>query len=692
MSQLNRRELFKLGALSGGTAMLLGTSGAPKAFAEGSGGEAYPTSPIILSPFTDPLTVPQPLKPSDPSTWTCPDSSSDFNTRWGIKNKWQVSGPLDKGWQNPWSATLPDPNKLVYRIQTKRADHHFTTSKVQPIGPSGRAVIPPGGGSGSLALPASRISGFNGTFPGSMIYARYGTPCVVHFENLLQGWNGSKWEDGADFGVPSCLTHLHNGHTSPESDGNPNQCEYGYDSYYGAADGKGGNGKWYYDNQYLNWPPDGDDAEKQSTFWFHDHRLNNTGPNVYSGMVGLYLLYDEKDCGDETNKNGYQLPGVPNADTGCVDFDIPLVFYDCRFDDGVTPHLGMQSGDYGKDSMQQPPQDGMTHPDRWGKTFFGHFPNQGFVGDVMTVNGTAYPVLHVQRRKYRFRFLDASISRWYEFNLMSGKVQAAPGTQGQFTLSGAQQCMQFTQIASEGGLLPKPIVRNSFRLQPAKRREFIVDFSKYMDGGKGKKGGVSVGDEIFLTNTLQMMTGRKPDGPMAPVPLLKFIIDGDPAQKDQSVIPDKLRDIPKVPQSLVGLPTRTFVLKRSGGGTVDQQWAIEDGLGRGGFFDCLNPLARVKKGVPELWTVQNGGGGWAHPMHLHMEEHHVISRNGIPSGLNGSDPLHVDDNSKEDVIALEPAESVVIYRNFRDFIGPYVAHCHNLAHEDHAMMFGWNIE
>ena len=42
-------------------------------------------------------------------------------------------------------------------------------------------------------------------------------------------------------------------------------------------------------------------------------------------------------------------------------------------------------------------------------------------------------------------------------------------------------------------------------------------------------------------------------------------------------------------------------------------------------------------------------------------------------------------------MALDPSESTVIYRGFRDFTGPYVAHCHNLAHEDHAMMFGWEI-
>ena len=42
--------------------------------------------------------------------------------------------------------------------------------------------------------------------------------------------------------------------------------------------------------------------------------------------------------------------------------------------------------------------------------------------------------------------------------------------------------MRFVQVASEGGLLPNPIVRDSFELWPAKRREFVVDFTKYMAG------------------------------------------------------------------------------------------------------------------------------------------------------------------------------------------------------------------
>jgi FtsP/CotA-like multicopper oxidase with cupredoxin domain len=43
------------------------------------------------------------------------------------------------------------------------------------------------------------------------------------------------------------------------------------------------------------------------------------------------------------------------------------------------------------------------------------------------------------------------------------------------------------------------------------------------------------------------------------------------------------------------------------------------------------------------------------------------------------------------VVALDPSESVFFFRRFRTFLGNYVAHCHNLAHEDHNMMFGWSI-
>ncbi len=105
---------------------------------------------------------------------------------------------------------------------------------------------------------------------------------LVRFENHLD--ENPLGLDRQDFGAPdwSFLTHLHNGHTAPESDGNPH-----YSMKYGPKD-KGYLPQMWVDNLYLNWPAGGDDREKQSFFWFHDHRMDHTGSNVYKGMVGLY--------------------------------------------------------------------------------------------------------------------------------------------------------------------------------------------------------------------------------------------------------------------------------------------------------------------------------------------------------------------------------------------------------------------
>lgn len=119
----------------------------------------------------------------------------------------------------------------------------------------------------------------------------------------------------------------------------------------------------------------------------------------------------------------------------------------------------------------------------------------------------------MKRRKYRFRFLDASIARIYDLKLMTST--AGPKTavslgyasdadlQGQWRIEDGQQCMKWTEIADDGGLLCVPIVRDSFELWPAKRREHIVDFTKYQDGSPTKKG-----DVIYLTDVMRMPDGR----------------------------------------------------------------------------------------------------------------------------------------------------------------------------------------
>ena len=132
-------------------------------------------------------------------------------------------------------------------------------------------------------------------------------------------------------------------------------------------------------------------------------------------------------------------------------------------------------------------------------------------------------------------------------------------------------------------------------------------------------------------------------------------------------------------------PGRDFTLERGGLGG-ETEWLIN-----GAQFDPTLPLATPFVGSGETWGINNGVGCWSHPMHLHMEEHHVTFRSRDFLGLSGKSPDHQGDTGKEDLVSLSPSEQTHVFRRFRTFIGNYVAHCHNLAHEDHNMMFGWTI-
>jgi FtsP/CotA-like multicopper oxidase with cupredoxin domain len=665
--------------------------------------EAFPVSPLILSPFNDPLVIPQTLRPLSPAEVAALDPPPGP----GVGQQNSFGNETHQIW--PDAIGFPDP--IVYKIDVLTRQHSFTSSQVLPINELGQPTQSFDANGNTFpagtvrTLPPSIIYGFNGTFPGPMINNEYGKPSLVRFTNRLN--ENPLNLDRQDYGDPELrfLTHLHNAHTAPESDGNPH-----YAFLFGPKD-HGFPLHSFVDQLYLNWPAGNDSREKQSFFWFHDHVMDFTGANVYKGMVGLFPIYDPEnnlDAGDETQ--GLRLPGVrTNHEDGSfdVEYDIPLAIYDVRFDDGVTIHKDFHDG-LGEFPAAGNPR---THPEWWGKSFFKHFPNHGFVGDVFTVNGTAYPVLEVKRRKYRFRFLDCSISRIYELQLMTSTngpkaardlgYATEEDLQGQWRIEDGQQAMNFTQIATDGGLMPFAITRDTFELWPAKRREQIVDFTRYKDGSPTKKG-----DVIYLTNVMKMPTGRMwsnstrfdPD-PNYKIPIMKIVI-GDDAP-DNSILPGptkKLRDLPPLPsnwQSLLDDRLIFEVQRGSAGGELE--WLIN-----GRPFDPTIELlsltnraghqypATPKKNSFNLWEIRNGGGGWVHPIHLHMEEHRTVMRNNKDTSVV-PDAGHPDDISREDLVALDPSESTVLYRGFRDFVGPYVAHCHNLMHEDHAMMFGWTI-
>jgi FtsP/CotA-like multicopper oxidase with cupredoxin domain len=371
----------------------------------------------------------------------------------------------------------------------------------------------------------------------------------------------------------------------------------------------------HYPNVYAGFTgpfaPGGDPREALGTLWYHDHREGHTAPNVYKGLAGFYLLFDKLDSGNENDPS----PEALRLPSGIGKYDIPLMFQDLQFDAS-------------------------------GYLWFNTFDNDGFLGDKFAVNGKVQPFFKVERRKYRFRLLDASVARFYEFYLMHKGV-----------------AQDFAYIANDGNLLPAPLTMNNVRLGPSNRADIVVDFSKY-----------AMGDELFIVNRLEQLNGRGPTGTLLTpgTPILKFIVGDLPLAKDNSQVPARLRELPDISALIKKAKKRNFRF-----GKVNAVWTVN-----GEIFDAEVASVEVQHGEAEIWELEVKGNWW-HPIHIHLEEGRILSRNGKPP------PPH--EMGRKDTYALGPGEKVQVLLQFRDFSGKYMMHCHNTVHEDHAMMMRWDI-
>ena len=109
----------------------------------------------------------------------------------------------------------------------------------------------------------------------------------------------------------------------------------------------------------------------------------------------------------------------------------------------------------------------------------------------------------------------------------------------------------------------------------------------------------------------------------------------------------------------------------------------------------------VLKGSTEEWELKNDvlAGNWTHPVHIHFEEGRVTERTvrvdvGLPTERTVVQTLLPDEdanNARRDVYPLPGQNSVKLKMQFRDFVGRYLIHCHNMGHEDNFMMVRWDI-
>jgi FtsP/CotA-like multicopper oxidase with cupredoxin domain len=336
---------------------------------------------------------------------------------------------------------------------------------------------------------------------------------------------------------------------------------------------------------------------------------------------------------------------APNVIKGLAGFYLIFDDLDSGNENDSNPQaLRLPSGDYDVPLMFQD-----MRFDASGRQFYDQMSPEGAVGDMVVVNGKIKPYFNVQPRKYRLRLLNGGPTRFYDLSLVQGGV-AKP----------------FTRIASDGNLLEYPLMNQTkVSLGMAERADIIVDFSAF----KGK--------EVFLVNTVLQTDTRKAGDPTTIAngnQVLKFKV-GTATVADLSRVltaSTKLRSLPPIDLTKV-VQRRTFVFGRNNG-----VWTVN-----GKIFNVNTPVATPKKGTAEIWTLRNDGGGWDHPVHIHFEEGRILKRNGLPPAPH--------ERGRKDVYNLPPNGEVEVYLQFRDFTGKYLMHCHNLIHEDHAMMVRWDV-
>jgi FtsP/CotA-like multicopper oxidase with cupredoxin domain len=501
---------------------------------------------------------------------------------------------------------------------------------------------------------------FGGTVPPFLVQGRYGEPILFRHHNKLP----VDVTQNNGFGRNTISTHEHNGHHGAENDGFtgafffPNQF-YDYhwpivlaghfsvntdatDPRAGSPDGSGG----------INKVP-GDWHETMSTHWFHDHMFTFTSQNVYKGNAAMFNIYSALDRGNESINDGVnlRLPSGSLKDYGNLEYDINIMLNEKAWDAD-------------------------------GQLFMDIFQFDGFLGDKICCNLTYRPFFNVERRKYRFRILNASVSRFFKYGLSDGS--------------------QIIQIANDGNLLPHPVPQTVSDEQGiAERYDWVIDFSRY-----------NVGDKVWMVNVAEHSDGKKPTRDLSVSDalagksndpcvgkFLEFRIFRNPATPDLSQVPATMipnPDLSNIPvarertfefgsgasQPLSASDPAAFT---TGAGGQSGPWGVRTDGGKTLNASFGRISAAPKFGSREVWTLKNAGGGWDHPIHIHFEEGQVLARNGSAANVPAWE------GGRKDVYRLRPGGSITLTMQFRDWGGMYMEHCHNTVHEDNAMLVRWEI-
>lgn len=248
----------------------------------------------------------------------------------------------------------------------------------------------------------------------------------------------------------------------------------------------------------------------------------------------------------------------------------------------------------------------------------------------ISVNGVVRPRLTARAATVRLSLLNATVGE----HVLVGAVSGGRRT-------------PLHQIATDGGLLDRPVEIEELLLAPGERTEVLLvttgpgavellalPYSTYGPGGDASS------EQTLVPITV-------PDG-LVPVPLPERLLPVEALDPASSV------------------RTRRIVLDKAadGGFTVD-----------GRTFDAARTDIEAALGTTETWEVVNEHST-DHPFHLHSYAVQVVDRDGV------AEPFV----AWRDTVNVPPGSAVQLLVPFRGDGGRTVYHCHIAAHEDLGMM------